>query len=86
MFIIIIKFIIYFIILIIIIKLIILVFVTTVMGILENPKNLAVTKNCRYKVAFLKKSEEHLYDAVERLVDEQIKREGITIPPMPKDY
>jgi len=56
------------------------------MAILENPKNLAVTRECRYKIAFLKKSEEHLYDTAERLVDEEIKRLGLEVPPMPADY
>ena len=56
------------------------------MPILVNPKNIAVTRECRYKVAFLKTSEEHLYDTVERLVDKEIKELNIEIPTMPKDY
>ncbi len=55
-------------------------------GILVDPKNIAVRKVCRYKVAFLKKSEEHLYDTVERLVDKEIKELGIEVPPMPENY
>lgn len=54
--------------------------------ILKNPKNLAVRRECRYKVAYLKRSEEHLYDTVERLVDEEIARQGLDIPDMPEDY
>lgn len=56
------------------------------MPILVNPKNIAVTRECRYKVAFLKTSEEHLYDTIERLVDKEIKELGIVIKPMPSDY
>ena len=56
------------------------------MSILVNPKNIAVTRETRYKVAFLKGSEEHLYDTVGRLVDEEIERLKIKIPPMPEDY
>ncbi len=55
-------------------------------GILVDPKNIAVRKVCRYKVAFLKKSEEHLYDTVERLVDKEIKELGIEVPSMPENY
>ena len=62
------------------------VYYTILVVILEHPKNLAVTRECRYKIAFLKKSEEHLYDTAERLVDEEIKRLSLTVPPMPKDY
>ncbi len=56
------------------------------MAILVNPKNIAVTKETRYKVAFLKTSEEHLYDTMARLVEEEVKRLGLNIPPMPSDY
>ena len=56
------------------------------MAILANPKNIAVTKETRYKVAFLKTSEEHLYDTVARLVDAEVQRQGLEIPPMPEDY
>ena len=56
------------------------------MAILEKQKSLVVRRECRYKVAFLKTSEEHIYDTVERLVDAEIQRLGLEIPPMPEDY
>ena len=56
------------------------------MPILVNPKNIAVTRECRYKIAFLKESEEHLYDTVERLVNKEIKALNLEIKPMPEDY
>lgn len=56
------------------------------MAILANPKNIAVRRETRYKVAFLKTSEEHLYDTVARIVDAEVLRTGIEIPPMPEDY
>lgn len=56
------------------------------MGILENAVSIAVNKECRYKLAFLKEQEENLYDTVERLVDEEIARKGKLIPPMPSNY
>lgn len=45
--------------------------------------NLRLTKNGRYKLAFILKPDEFLRDGVERLVDEEIARKEIIVPPMP---
>lgn len=41
--------------------------------------NVAITDECRHKLAFITLPDEYLRDCIERLVDEEIKRKGIKV-------
>lgn len=42
--------------------------------------NVAITQECRTKLAYVKNPDEFLRDTIERLVDEELQRKGIKIP------
>ena len=57
---------------------IIIVFITGVLIIVMA--NVAITQECRDKLSYVRGREEFLRDTIERLVDGEIKRQGIKIP------
>ena len=42
--------------------------------------NVAITQECRRKLAYVQDPDEFLRDTIERLVDNEVKKQGITIP------
>lgn len=42
--------------------------------------NIAITDDCRTKLAYVKKPDEYLRDTVERLVDSKLEEDGIKVP------
>lgn len=49
--------------------------------------NVAITEECRHKLAYVLKPDESLGDGVKRIVDETIKRDNIIVPPyVPKEH
>jgi len=46
--------------------------------------NLNLTEIARYKLGFIRNGTEFLRDTVENLIDAEILKRGLVIPPMPK--
>ena len=56
-----------------------MIFILVVLKI-TRMANVAITENCRKRLAYVKKPDEYLRDTISRLVDEELGRSNIEIP------